>query len=79
MGSGMGISLLRHQMELHIKANKTRFGADRLISAGALEHPSITELAQHVTAVVLSLPSSCEVEAVCLGKMDCSSICRGEV
>ncbi|MCK1710490.1 hypothetical protein IVA83_15775 [Bradyrhizobium sp. 143] len=55
-------------MELHIKANKTRFGADRLISAGPLEHPSITELAQHVTAVVLSLPSSCEVEAVCLGE-----------
>lgn len=39
MGSGMGISLLRHQMELHIKANRTRFGADRLISAGAPEHP----------------------------------------
>ncbi|WP_445220057.1 NAD(P)-dependent oxidoreductase [Bradyrhizobium sp. Pa8] len=68
MGTGMGISLLRHQMELHIKANKNRFGADRLISAGAHEHPSITALAKHVTAVVLSLPSSREVEAVCLGQ-----------
>ncbi|MCK1641434.1 NAD(P)-dependent oxidoreductase [Bradyrhizobium sp. 157] len=68
MGTGMGISLLRHQIELHIKANKNRFGADRLTNAGAHEHPSIAELAQHVSAVVLSLPSSNEVEAVCLGQ-----------
>ncbi|MDN4985425.1 MULTISPECIES: NAD(P)-dependent oxidoreductase [Bradyrhizobium] len=68
MGTGIGISLLRHQIELHIKANKTRFGADRLTGAGAHEHPSIAELARHVNAVVLSLPSSREVEAVCLGQ-----------
>ncbi len=68
MGTGMGISLLRHQIELHIKANKNRLGADRLIDAGAHEHPSIADLAQHVSAVVLSLPSSREVEAVCLGE-----------
>lgn len=68
MGTGMGISLLRHQVELHIKANKDRFGADRLTGAGAYEHPSIAELARHVSAVVLSLPSSREVEAVCLGQ-----------
>ncbi|MCG2631958.1 MULTISPECIES: NAD(P)-dependent oxidoreductase [Bradyrhizobium] len=64
----MGISLMRHQIELHIKANKNRFGANRFASAGAREHPSIAELAQHVSAVVLSLPSSREVEAVCLGQ-----------
>lgn len=68
MGTGMGISLLRHQIELHIKANKNRFGADRLTGAGAREHASIAELARHVSAVVLSLPSSREVEAVCLGQ-----------
>lgn len=68
MGTGMGISLLRRQTELHIKANKNRFGADRLTRAGALEHPSIADLTQHVSAVVLSLPSSREVEAVCLGQ-----------
>ncbi|MCP3476084.1 NAD(P)-binding domain-containing protein [Bradyrhizobium sp. CCGUVB1N3] len=68
MGTGMGISLLRHQVELHIKANKDRFGANRLTSAGAHEHLSVADLAQRVSAVVLSLPSSREVEAVCLGQ-----------
>lgn len=68
MGTGIGISLLRHPIELHIKANRNRLGADRLIGAGAHEHPCIAELAQHVSAVVLSLPSSREVEAVCLGQ-----------
>ena len=43
MGTGIGISLLRQQRELHIKVNKKRFGADRLISAGAREHTSIAE------------------------------------
>ncbi|MBH5371047.1 NAD(P)-dependent oxidoreductase [Bradyrhizobium sp. CNPSo 4016] len=68
MGTGIGISLLRRRIELHFKANKKRSGADRLTGAGAHEHPSIAELARHVTAVVLSLPSSREVEAVCLGQ-----------
>ncbi|MCP3392128.1 NAD(P)-dependent oxidoreductase [Bradyrhizobium sp. CCGB12] len=68
MGTGMGISLLRHGAELHIKANKSRVGAERLIGMGAYEHTAISELARHVSAVVLSLPSSCEVEAVCLGQ-----------
>ncbi|MGL3104728.1 NAD(P)-dependent oxidoreductase [Bradyrhizobium sp. BR 1432] len=68
MGTGMGISLLRSQVELHIKANKNCAGADRLTDAGAREHSSIAELAQYVSAVVLSLPSSREVETVCLGE-----------
>ncbi|MEX2697192.1 NAD(P)-dependent oxidoreductase [Rhizobium mongolense] len=68
MGTGMGISLLRHGTELHIKANKSRIGAERLVSMGAYEHTSIAELARQVNAVVLSLPSSREVEAVCLGR-----------
>ncbi|MDA9404539.1 MULTISPECIES: NAD(P)-dependent oxidoreductase [Bradyrhizobium] len=66
MGTGIGISLLRRQSELHIKVNKNRFGADRLTGGGAREHTSIAELAQHVSVVVLSLPSSREVETVCL-------------
>ncbi|UWU75995.1 NAD(P)-dependent oxidoreductase [Bradyrhizobium huanghuaihaiense] len=66
MGTGIGISLLRQQSELHIKVNKNRLGADRLTGAGAREHASIAELAQHVSVVVLSLPSSREVETVCL-------------
>ncbi|WP_082641555.1 NAD(P)-dependent oxidoreductase [Bradyrhizobium yuanmingense] len=68
MGTGIGISLLRQDIDLHIKVNKSRVGADRLTGAGAHEHCSIAELARHVTAVVLSLPSSREVEAVCLGQ-----------
>ncbi|MGY3347215.1 3-hydroxyisobutyrate dehydrogenase [Bradyrhizobium sp. USDA 4472] len=67
MGTGIGISLLRQQSELHIKVNKNRLGADRLTGAGAREHKSLAELAQHVSVVVLSLPSSREVETVCLG------------
>ncbi|WP_425364279.1 hypothetical protein [Bradyrhizobium barranii] len=62
MGTGIGISMLRQQIELHIKANKNRFGADRLTGAGAHDHPSISELARHLSAVLLSLPSSREVE-----------------
>ncbi|WP_407193262.1 NAD(P)-dependent oxidoreductase [Bradyrhizobium sp. STM 3566] len=65
MGTGIGISLLRHQSELHIKANKSRRGANRLTAAGAREHTSIAGLAKHVDVVILSLPSSREVEAVC--------------
>ncbi|MFH0302672.1 NAD(P)-dependent oxidoreductase [Bradyrhizobium sp. 31Argb] len=68
MGTGIGISLLRHGAELHIKANKNRRGAERLIGMGACERASIAELARHVNVVVLSLPSSREVEAVCLGQ-----------
>ncbi|MDA9443363.1 hypothetical protein XH98_30620 [Bradyrhizobium sp. CCBAU 51745] len=66
MGTGIGISLLRRQSELHIKVNKNRSGAVRLTGGGAREHTSIAELAQHVNVVVLSLPSSREVETVCL-------------
>ncbi|SFI62293.1 NAD(P)-dependent oxidoreductase [Bradyrhizobium sp. Gha] len=66
MGTGIGMSLLRQQFELHIKVNKNRLGADRLTGAGAREHKSLAELAQHVSVVVLSLPSSREVETVCL-------------
>ncbi|MCA6108001.1 NAD(P)-dependent oxidoreductase [Bradyrhizobium sp. CNPSo 4026] len=68
MGTGIGISLLRHGAELHIKANKNRAGAERLIGMGACEHACIAELARHVNVVVLSLPSSRKVEAVCLGQ-----------
>lgn len=68
MGTGIGISLLRHGTELHIKVNRTRVGAERLTGMGAHEHTAISELARHVSAVVLSLPSSCEVEEVCLGQ-----------
>ncbi|WP_271519356.1 NAD(P)-dependent oxidoreductase [Bradyrhizobium sp. CCBAU 53380] len=68
MGTGIGLSLLRRQLELHIKANKNRAGADRLTSAGACEHSSMAELARQVSAVVLSLPSSREVEKVCLAQ-----------
>ncbi|WP_409192995.1 hypothetical protein [Bradyrhizobium sp. RDM4] len=53
---------MRQQIELHIKANKNRSGADRLTGAGAHDHPSIAGLAQHLSAVLLSLPSSREVE-----------------
>lgn len=68
MGTGTGISLLRHGTELHIKVNRTRVGAERLAGMGAHEHTALSELARHVSAVVLSLPSSCEVEEVCLGQ-----------
>ncbi|WP_084804114.1 NAD(P)-dependent oxidoreductase [Bradyrhizobium sp. NAS80.1] len=67
-GTGIGLSLLRHGSELHIKVNRTGAGAERLTGMGAHEHTSFSELARHVSAVVLSLPSSCEVEEVCLGQ-----------
>jgi 3-hydroxyisobutyrate dehydrogenase-like beta-hydroxyacid dehydrogenase len=68
MGTGMGISLMRHGAQLHIKPNANRIGADRLIGLGAHEYPSIAELATHAKIIILSLPSSHEVEAVCLGQ-----------
>ncbi|MBH5372922.1 NAD(P)-dependent oxidoreductase [Bradyrhizobium glycinis] len=78
MGTGIGISLLRHQRELHIKVNKNRLGADRLTGAGAREHTSIAALAQHVSVVLLSLPSSREVETVCLDHDGLfAHMCRG--
>ncbi|XIA67574.1 hypothetical protein ACFIOY_19440 [Bradyrhizobium sp. TZ2] len=38
IGTGIGLSLLRHGAELHIKANKNRTGAEGLIRVGAYEH-----------------------------------------
>ncbi|WP_354107477.1 NAD(P)-binding domain-containing protein [Bradyrhizobium sp. LB14.3] len=60
--------LLRHGTELHVKVNRTHVGAERLTGLGAHEHTAVSELARHVSAVVLSLPASCEVEEVCLGQ-----------
>jgi 3-hydroxyisobutyrate dehydrogenase-like beta-hydroxyacid dehydrogenase len=67
MGTGMGLSLLRHGAHLYVKGNSNRAGLDRLINHGAKESPSLPELAQKAKSVILSLPSSREVEAVCLG------------
>ncbi len=66
MGTGIGISLLRHGANVRVKSNTNRAGIDRLIQLGAQECFSIAQLAGESKIVLLSLPSSREVEQVCL-------------
>lgn len=67
MGTGMGLCLLRHGAKLYVKTNNNRKGIDRLIENGAIQTPTIPALTANAQTIILSLPSSLEVEAVCLG------------
>jgi 3-hydroxyisobutyrate dehydrogenase len=66
MGTGMGLCLLRHGAALSVKSNARREGIEYLKQAGASEVNSIPEIAKKSNIIVLSLPSSREVEQVCL-------------
>ncbi|MEX3953356.1 NAD(P)-dependent oxidoreductase [Paraburkholderia sp. EG287A] len=64
IGTGIGINLIRHGARLHVMANKNRNGVDCLLKLGASECMSVAEMAK-IGIVVLSLPSSTEVESIC--------------
>lgn len=68
MGVGIGTNLLRHGAFLQIKGRTNREGIDCLAKAGAKEHVSVLALGKESEAVILSLPSTKEVEQVCLGE-----------
>lgn len=65
MGTGIGLCLLRQGAKLRVIANKDRSGTNELIDNGATESRSLAELADGCEVVVLSLPSSAQVENVC--------------
>ncbi|MDO3340065.1 NAD(P)-dependent oxidoreductase [Mycobacteroides abscessus subsp. abscessus] len=65
MGKGIGLCLLRQGAKLRVIANKDRSGTNELIDHGATESRSLAELADGCAVVVLSLPSSAQVENVC--------------
>ncbi|MBN7300487.1 NAD(P)-dependent oxidoreductase [Mycobacteroides abscessus subsp. bolletii] len=65
MGTGIGLCLLRQGAKLRVIANNDRSGTNELIEHGASESRSLAELADGCAVVVLSLPSSAQVEAVC--------------
>ncbi|MUM18042.1 NAD(P)-dependent oxidoreductase [Mycobacterium sp. CBMA271] len=65
MGTGIGRCLLGQGAELRVMANKDRSGVNELVEHGASESHSLSQLADGCAVVVLSLPSSAQVEAVC--------------
>lgn len=68
MGVGIGTSFLRHGAHLNVKGNIQRTNIERLTALGATEYGSVIEIGKASDIVILSLPSSREVESVCLGK-----------
>lgn len=67
MGVGMGANLLRNGALLNIKGNNKQENIARLVDMGAHTCSSIKEMAENAKIVLLALPSSVEVESVCLG------------
>lgn len=66
MGTGMGLCLLRHGASLSVKSNIRREGIESLKQAGASEVNFVQEIAKNSNIIVLCLPSSREVEHVCI-------------
>ncbi len=68
MGVGIGRNLLRKGTVLQVIGRNHCNGVEDLISAGAIKHDTVFALGKVSDIVVLSLPSSKEVEQVCLGE-----------
>lgn len=67
MGYGIGFSLITKGCDLYVMGNNNREGLERLIGLNAKEVHSLTEMAGKCRTIILSLPSSAEVEDVLFG------------
>jgi 3-hydroxyisobutyrate dehydrogenase-like beta-hydroxyacid dehydrogenase len=68
MGFPMAQNLIKRGYELHISANRNRGPVERLTQAGAVEHASITDVAQSSDVLITILPTDKEMEAVLLSQ-----------
>lgn len=79
MGTGIGKNLLSQGAFLRVKGKKNREGIDFLLRRGAKEYFSVISLAKVSDIVILSLPSSTEVEEVCLRDGLFETLARGSI
>ncbi|WP_434606711.1 NAD(P)-dependent oxidoreductase [Pseudomonas sp. R1-7] len=78
MGMGVAISLIRDRQPLVSYANNSRRGMSELLALGGTEVASPAGIARLCNVIILSLPSTDEVEEVCFGEEGISSvICDG--
>lgn len=68
MGHGMATNLLKAGYELTIIGNTNRQPIDDLVSKGAVEVKTASELAQRSDVIFMCLPGSPQIEAVVRGK-----------
>ncbi|MCR2822560.1 NAD(P)-dependent oxidoreductase [Lederbergia panacisoli] len=66
MGLPMAKNLLNSGYELHICAHKNRKPVDEMINEGAIEHPSLREVASNSDILIAILPADKEMESVLL-------------
>jgi len=67
MGEPMAANLLRAGYALTVVAHRDRAPVERLVDAGAVEAPSITDMASDVGALITCVPNDASVEQVMLG------------
>lgn len=67
MGYGIGLSLIAKGCELYLLGNKNREGIEKLLDMKAKEVDTINKMAQKCNIIILSLPSSAEVNDVLFG------------
>jgi 3-hydroxyisobutyrate dehydrogenase-like beta-hydroxyacid dehydrogenase len=68
MGRGIAVSLIRNRASITSLSNKSRKGIAELIELGGEEVSTPREVAESCGTIILSLPSTKEVESVCFGK-----------
>lgn len=79
MGMGIAISLIRNRQRLVSYANNSRKGMSELLAMGGAEVASPAEVAKLCNVIILSLPSTDEVEEVCFGATGISSIVHDDL
>ncbi|MBG6248404.1 MULTISPECIES: NAD(P)-dependent oxidoreductase [Symbiopectobacterium] len=67
MGYGIGLSLINRGCELYVLGNKNREGIDKLLAIKAKEIDNISQMIAECKTIILSLPSSAEVDDVLFG------------
>jgi 3-hydroxyisobutyrate dehydrogenase-like beta-hydroxyacid dehydrogenase len=67
MGGPMGENWIKKGYGLNFLAHKNRAPAEKLKSVGAIEVETLQQLADQSDVIVLMVPTSREVEALCLG------------
>lgn len=64
MGYGIGLTLINKGVELYAMTNRNREGINKLLDIKAFEVESISKMVEKCEIVILSLPSSIEVDYV---------------
>jgi 3-hydroxyisobutyrate dehydrogenase len=66
MGLPMALNLLKHGYHVHMKAHANRTPVETLKAAGAIEHPSLSEVVRHSEVLIGVLPEDRQMQEVWL-------------